>query len=366
MDEKGVISASSSYENLGSPAITGSNFLKLPSDSWNFCQLNGENVSINYKKLEQSGWYIVSVIPYKDIVSTGVNLRNQMLLFMLIIAAVAYFIAYLVSKSSVKRISLLSGKMKEVQQGDFNVTIARSGSDEIGDLMESFNEMVSKMTILLDDKYRMGQELKSSELKALQAQINPHFLYNSLDLINCIAIKHNIPDIIAMVNALAKFYKLSLSRGNNIIPIKDEVSHALVYVQIQNMRFDNRIKLEMSIDEEIYNYYTVKIILQPIIENSILHGIFEKDSKSGTIKISGRLEADNIIFTIEDDGIGMTEETINQVLSPEKAISKGYGIKNINDRIQLAFGEKYGLTYSSILGAGTRVVITLPAVSTLQ
>ena len=228
--------------------------------------------------------------------------------------------------------------------------------------MEAFNKMASRISELIEEKYKMGQEVKSAELKALQAQINPHFLYNSLDLINCIAIKHNVPSIVTMVNSLARFYKISLSRGVDVIPIKDEISHITLYVQIQNMRFDNKIQLNLQIDEAVYSYKILKILLQPIIENSIVHGILEKKEKCGIITVTGKLENNTVIFTIEDNGIGMTEEKIRSILSENSTgYSGNYGVKNINDRIKLYYGNDYGLKYTSEPGKGTTVEVRIPA-----
>lgn len=334
----------------------------LPGNTWSTIEISGQRVLLNYSRIKSTGWYLVSVIPQKDIMATSTKLRNDMLVFALILVGVSYLLAYFISNSSVKRLSLLTKEMRKVAKGNLDINLKKMGTDEIGELMDNFHNMVQQTALLLEEKYKMGLEIKNVELKALQAQINPHFLYNSLDLINCIAIKHNIPDIIAMVNALAKFYKLSLSRGKDIVSIKDEIAHVQLYVQIQNLRFENRIKLELDIDEEVYGYCMLKILLQPIVENSILHGIFEKESKSGTIKLTARLIGDTVVIIVADDGVGISEENLKGILENSNGKeSHGYGIKNIHQRIKIYYGEQYGLNYNSTKGVGTEVEVRIPA-----
>ena len=225
------------------------------------------------------------------------------------------------------------------------------------------NYMISKINILVEEKYKLGLEVKNLELKALQAQINPHFLYNSLEMINSTALLNNIPDIAAQVTALSRFYRLSLSQGKEIITIGEELEHIRIYIHIQNMRFQNRISYNIDVQEEVLKYKTLKIILQPIVENSIIHGIFEKDSKSGVISVSVDKMNDSIFINIEDDGIGIPEEKLKNLLNysiPEEA--SGYGIKNIDQRIRLYYGQKYGLSFLSKPGAGTKATVHIPAI----
>ncbi len=328
---------------------------------WSAVKLNNQNLYVNYKPIRSNGWFLVSIVPQKDVTALGYSLINEMLALMLFVAMVSYTLAYLASHSSIKRLSLLITEMRKIEKGCLDVSLKKKGNDEIGELMGAFNKMVTRMSVLVDEQFKMGQEVKNAELKALQAQINPHFLYNSLDLINCIAIKNNITEIVKMVNALAKFYKISLSYGMDIIPIRDEISHITLYIQIQNMRFQNRIAYEININKEIINHTILKMILQPIVENSILHGILEKESKSGIIKVTGKREENTILLLIEDNGIGMSEEKVRSLLLKGKSSNnRGYGIKNTNERIKLYYGSKYGLFYRSELGKGTIAEVRIP------
>jgi two-component system sensor histidine kinase YesM len=221
------------------------------------------------------------------------------------------------------------------------------------------------MTQLIKEQYKSGQELKNSELKSLQAQINPHFLYNTLDMINWYAWNNSGQEIIAIVEDLAKFYKLSLSKGKDIISINDELAHISCYFQIQNMRFNN-LSLVVQVPQEVRRYSILKITLQPIIENAILHGILCKESKSGCITITGTLQDNIIELIVSDDGIGMDEEKLERLQRGEVGASSenGYGLVNINKRIHLHYGEEFGLEFSSTFGGGTCVKVRIPAIVT--
>lgn len=335
--------------------------IELNSQQWENLKFNNKNYIVKSRQLNTTGWYTIAIIPQSDILVLQNVLRNEMILALTLIASISYLLAYFISNSSLKRIFLLNREMKKLESGNLKASLKQVGKDEIGELMGSFNNMATRMADMADEKYIMGQEMKSSELKALQAQINPHFLYNSLDLVNCLAIEHGIPEITQMVTSLAKFYKLSLSQGNDVIPLKDEFMHVQLYVQIQNLRFENSIKLIMDYPTWVNEYSTLKTILQPIVENSIMHGIFEKEEKSGTIKISAIIEDNIMILEVEDDGVGISDEMVEQILLEDKSSRRhGYGVKNTNDRIRLFYGQEYGLSYSSMIGMGTTVRIKFP------
>lgn len=330
------------------------------NSKWDTKNSGGEKVLIGSQRIGETDWVLVSIIPYNELLSSSKQTKNEMLSLMLIIAALAYILAFLISSSITQRIRSLIKRMKKVQSGDFSAIMTVYGKDELSELVKNFNYMINKMNEFIKLQYQSGQDIKNAELKVLQAQINPHFLYNTLELINWMAIKRGIPEISNIVQSLAKFYKLSLSKGADIIPIKDELNHAETYVKLQNYRFKNRIMLMIDMDQEIYQYSILKLILQPIIENSILHGILRKETKSGLIKIIGKVEDNSIRFTIEDDGIGMTDSQIKVILNNDIKGDHGYGIANINNRIKLYYGNQYGLSYRSIPGTGTFVELRIP------
>lgn len=336
---------------------------------WVPTSLHNKDVYINHMSLPKTGWNMVTVIPYEDIFGVSTKLRTEMIIAALIITLIAYILAYSISGTSTKRLSLLVKSMRQVHRGDMDIALKPEGGDEIGQLMFNFQKMMDQIHILMEEKYRDGQEIKSLELKALQAQINPHFLYNSLDLVNCIAIRRDVPEIVKMIGALTRFYRLSLNNGKDTLPIEDELKHVQLYVQIQNMRFDDRIEMIQDVEMVILPMQTIKIILQPIVENAIQHGIFKKKNRSGNITISGKREMENIIIQIHDDGVGMSQEMHSGEKLPTgvptehpDGLKGGYGLRNINDRLKLAYGEEYGITFASTPGVGTTVTVKIPVV----
>ena len=213
----------------------------------------------------------------------------------------------------------------------------------------------------------MGRELKSAEYKALQSQINPHFLYNTLDMISWLSYQKKPEQISSVVYSLANFYKLSLNKGKYIVPISDEISHVTYYMKIQDLRFSGEIHFLTDIDPVILQYSIPKITLQPIVENALFHGILEKKSKSGQIIIHGILAEDNVLLIVEDDGVGIPSDQLNVLLEADNSEAHAddsgshYGLRNINKRIRLQYGEEYGLSFESIPGEGTKVVLRLPS-----
>ena len=326
-------------------------------------RLDGRKFLYGVKKVEDTDWRLVMTIPYDDILALNVRSRNRMLLVLLFFIPVLVPIAVLAATGSTKRIRLLIAHMRQAEKGDFTMPVLPSNNDEIGELTRSFNHMLTRIAMLLDDTYKLGRENKNLELKALQAQINPHFLYNSLDLINCTAMRRKVPEIGRMVEALASFYKLSLSKGEDIVTVGSELEHVQSYLQVQNMRFQDRIHLELDVPEAIRTYSMPKIILQPLVENAIHHGIFEKDSEEGCIRIKGTLSDGIIRICVSDDGVGMSAEQLKGLLAHHTPDPfHGYGIQNIHERLQIHFGPESGLSFESTPGEGTTVTVILPAV----
>ncbi len=335
--------------------------------AWTTIQANGTDYYVQSKGIGPSGWRIASILPYRDVFRLSHELSIEMLVIVIAVALAAYLLAYLTSQSTLKRISQLTGTMQAVEKGNVTVRLEPSGNDEIAQMMDGFNQMMDRVDTLMEERVEYGRQIKNLELKALQAQINPHFLYNSLDLINCTAISRNVPEISRMVNALGRFYRLSLSKGREVIPLSDELKHAQLYVEIQNLRFENRVSVRWALDPAAAQCRIIKIVLQPLIENAIIHGIFEKPSKCGRLAVAVRREPDGIRITIEDDGVGMDEATLLSNFSPAApgqitATPGGYGVRNIQDRLRLAYGEPFGLSCVSRPGKGTTVTVYIPAI----
>lgn len=327
-------------------------------------EVNNQKCLVSSSLINNTDWYMITVIPYSKILSGSRAIRIGVLLLMSVIGTIAYYFAYRFSNSISNRISKLIKGMRKVHDGDLSMYIKNDSNDEIGQLIDDYNFMISRMAVLIEEQYKSGKEVKNAELKALQAQINPHFLYNTLDMINWMSLKNMNKEISEAVKSLAKFYKLSLNKGKDIIALRDELAHVSLYVQIQNMRYSDRINLHLDIDDALYDYSILKITLQPIVENSILHGILGKGSDEGIILISGKIEGDELILSVQDDGIGIPSNIIDKIFSGDLDSKKGsgYGLKNINQRIKLFYGEKYGLSFKSEIGKGTTVEIRIPAV----
>ena len=375
------------YHSSGSPAPKSFGTLAglLPASDtgvWEPVQIEGEDYYVQCRALSMEGWRMVSLLPFNDIFRLSHELRSEMLIIVAILGVAAYLLAVALSKSTLNRIFLLAQTMRRVEQGDVDVRMALSGNDEISQLMGNFNQMMNRIDGLMEEKVLYGQQIKNLELKALQAQINPHFLYNSLDLINCTAISRNVPEISRMVKALGRFYRISLSGGNDRIPLADEIRHAQLYTDIQNMRFENRVQVDWRLDEAAGECLIVKITLQPLIENAIIHGILEKPSKKGRLRVATARSKKRVTITIEDDGVGMDEETLRMNFSPAPRkdteempgdahvksrytddASGGYGVRNICERLRIAYGKPYGLSCISTPGKGTTVTILIPAVT---
>ncbi len=350
----------------GIPTATSSNELEYDSlqpGLWKNIKDGGEELLLGVESIQKTDWKLVLLIPYKDILAMNTKARKEMFLILLIVLPLTLPLSFLMAGSSTKRIRNLISHMRKVVHGDFDVSILPGSNDEIGELTQNFNYMLTRIAILIDSQYQLGKEIKSLELKALQAQINPHFLYNTLDLINWMSIKYNAPKISDVVEGLSLFYKLSLNKGEDIVTLKNELEHIEAYVRIQNLRFQDGIKLIIQVPEALYEYMILKVTLQPLIENSINHGILEKDEETGTIRVEGALQDSNLILRVIDDGVGIPEHKIASLLLGDTSKdSHGFGVRNIHNRFKLNYGSEYGLTYFSQSGMGTTVELKLPAV----
>jgi two-component system sensor histidine kinase YesM len=349
------------FENTGFSEMIANLNDASKAEVWKTTKLGQGNFLMASQTINDTDWNLILVIPYKEFLKSSYRARRQMLLIFLLVAPLTLPLSYMAAASATNRIQRLISHMEKAQKGDFNIEILPSNEDEIGQLTRSFNHMLTRIAILIDEQFKLGHEIKNMELKALQAQINPHFLYNTLDLINWMAKKYNNSEICPVIEALSDFYKLSLSKGEDIITIEDELNHVRAYVFIQNKRFSNKIKLVTNVPDEILKCSCLKLILQPLVENSILHGIREKDDESGTIEIGAAVQNGDIIIHIKDDGVGIDENEIPNIISGhDKKDYHGYGVKNINERLKLNYGKEYGLMYESRVDIGTTVYIRIP------
>ena len=321
------------------------------------------NVIYVLQTVEGSPWRVVGV-SYVDELVTSSLWEN---FWLLALAAAAVLLAALVSSIVISRalsrpLKGLSRAMRQFEKNADTFTYAPvGGAREVQELSESFGHMVVKIQHLMETVRREEINLRKTELKALQAQINPHFLYNTLDSIAWMCEQGRNDEAVQMVNALAQLFRISISRGHELIPIRSELRHAESYLKIQKHRYKNQFSYRFDVDESCLDFLCNKITLQPIIENAIYHGINGLVDE-GEIVITLRADGSDVVFTVADNGVGMEEEQIQAILRKERSDHTGIGIKNVNDRLKIYFGEGYGITIDSEPDVGTTVTIRMPQV----
>ena len=277
----------------------------------------------------------------------------------ILICIFAAVLAYFITSGMVSsRIERLTHFMQEVQEGSMDMQMESDDRDEIGMLYRGFGSMMKRIRTLINEVYLSKITQKEAELKALQAQINPHFLYNTLSLINWKALAAGEEDISRMTLALSTFYRTALNRGRNVLQVETELSNTRAYLEIQSMLHDGDFDYEIEAQTEILQCESLNLILQPLVENAIHHGIEEKTDGRGKITVRGWKEDNCVWFMVEANGVGMEQEVADKILTME---SKGYGVRNVDERIRLCYGEKYAMKVESVVGKGTKMTIHFPA-----
>ena len=320
---------------------------------------------ITRQNVDGAFWQMILIIPENEYEDQYRFLWLSAALMLGSMIAVIVLMSYLLSGYYVGRLKKLNVEMTGLESGNLNANLPiTTEEDEIEEIYHNFNGMVQEVQRLMQEHYQLGKEVKMAEVRALQAQINPHFLYNTLDLINWISMDYGAEEIGTLTWNLARFYRLSLNHGKSLISIGEEVEHVEVYVNIENYHFDNAISLEVDVPEELKSYACLNIILQPFVENAIVHGIAEKpDIESCEIRICARREEQDIVFSVQDDGPGVdVKEMQKETQQDIRTAQHGYGVRNINFRLKLCFGEKYGVTYLES-EKGTHVEIKIPVMT---
>ena len=318
---------------------------------------------VTVKTVGYTGWKLVGVVPAESLRDN----YSQLLLFALFVVSLSIFLLVFVNlrlsewiTAPMKKLDLAVRQLeKGAETADFDV----DGPYEVEHLSHSVQSMVSTMRHLMEDVIQQEEEKRRSELDVLQSQINPHFLYNTLDSVVWMTENGRTQEAVVMLTALARFFRISLSKGSNIIPIGDELEHARNYLTIQKMRYKNKFSVDIFAEPGIEKLYTIKLIVQPILENAIYHGMEYADG-DGEIHIRAFREGENAVIEVEDNGPGMSDETVQQLLKPgrcSKAKGSGIGLRNVHQRIRLTFGAAYGLSIRSEPDNGTVVRICLPA-----
>ena len=322
----------------------------------------GEKYLITRTDMKTTGWTLVSMVPYKSVMAETMAISGVMILAVAITLIVTLLLLNRILTGVVKPLKKLEKYMVQVNPDNMDQRMEILTDDEIGHLSMKFNQMMDRIRNLKEQVIEEQEDKRKYELQALQAQINPHFLYNTLDSIIWMA-ETNDSNIVAMTEALAKLFRISLNKGNEEISLERELEHVKNYLIIQSMRYADKFTYEISAEPGVERCRTIKLILQPIVENCIYHGI-KKKRGTGKITIRAYRREQNLIIEVSDDGCGMPEEICRKILSDEieseNISGSGIGVKNVNERIQLRFGKKYGLSYSSEEGVGTTVTYVLP------
>ena len=344
------------YDTIRASFMSSNNFIER--------NILDTKIYAGFYSISNTDWFMVTILPSPPLIHESNRLMIQIALIYAVFLVLALIFANVLAHSITGRLSSVIRQMQTVRHGPPTPMESPQAHDEIGDLIDTYNYMTRKMEELMKTQAKAAEDLRIAEFNSLQAQINPHFLYNTMDMINWMALQGQTDEISHAVQNLSRFYKLTLSRKKGISTIARELEHVTIYVQLQNMRYHDSIELITDIPDELSEYQIPKLTLQPVVENSILHGILEKESKSGTIVITGWMENEDVVLLISDDGVGISPEILSTILSGNgKSQSGGTNIAvyNTHRRLQILYGKNYGLTYSSKPGEGTEVEIRFPA-----
>jgi hypothetical protein len=320
------------------------------------------------QRVMENGWKIIGLIPKSEVKKQSSIVTTIYIAATVIMIAIVFTISFVFSKYYSGKIFALKKRVNDITEGNLSVIneeVDSSTKDEMDELYNNFEFMVSEVKRLMKEQYRLGKDVTRAEMRALQAQINPHFLYNTLDLINWGALDYGAESVAKIARDLGQFYRLSLNHGSAIISIAEELLHVECFIRIENVHYEGAIHLDTEIAEDIKNFACLNILLQPFVENAIVHGIAEHpDIKEVKIKITANKLEDDIEFHIIDDGLGVDGEEIEKLLN-ERPVGgfRGFGINNVNFRLKLCYGEDYGIHYDNVKPHGTDVTIRIKALT---
>ena len=332
----------------------------MDTDTPSFLTDDGRLYTVS--RSEATGWIVVGVSYVSELMAGADEARATYLLVAMVLLAVAMLLAFVLSDKITRPIKSLELSMKEVEKGNFShVALEVRENNEIGRLSRNFNTMTREIQNLMEQSEKEQQAKRKYELKVLQSQINPHFLYNTLDSIIWMAEWGKNQEVVKMTSSLARLLRRSISNEQEVVTIEEEIDYTEAYLTIQKMRYQDKLEYEIEVDPDIRKEETVKLVLQPVVENAIYHGIKYKEGK-GLIQIRGFREEGSIILRVQDDGRGMDQDTLEHIF--EKHVrdtkSNGVGLQNVHERIRLYYGTAYGLSFESEPGKGTTVRIRLP------
>ena len=365
MDSNGDIIWHPKFELIASGRVKENNLVAAGYDDGSREEVfNGTRQTVVTKTVGYTGWKLVGVIKGTGISLNMLKTRLFIVFVILLIIFIVILINSYISFRVTNPIRELEKSVKALEEGNLDADIYMGGSYEVQHLGKSVQDMKFRIKGLMQDIVSEHEEKRKSEFDSLQAQINPHFLYNTLDIIVWQIENEKQSEAVHTVTALARFFRLSLGKGKNIVTVKDEIDHVKNYLMIQHMRFKNKFDYEFDIAEDVLELPSLKLMLQPLVENAIYHGMEFMDG-DGMIMVKAWRKEDELYLSVADNGLGMTEDKVEMILTGKSTSGNGrgsgIGVKNVNERIKLYFGEAYGLTIDSEPDEGTTVIIHLPA-----
>jgi len=325
-------------------------------DEW-----NGEQRMITIKTVNPIGWKVIGVAYKDELLTTKSELNTFLLWFLIIVIIFVLLLAIFVSARISSPIQRLAKSVKMMGEGHLNTPIPTSGIYEVEQLSRRYHVMLQQIRHLMDQIIVEQEAKRKSELDVLQAQINPHFLYNTLNSVIRLVEKGQSGEAVTAITSLSRFFRISLSKGKNFITVQEELEHIRHYLIIQTIRYKNKFHYTIEAEEQVLQCLTMKLILQPIVENAIVHGI-EQMADMGMIRIVAKVDDGKLLFEMMDNGLGMSRDAMDRLLTNETTSAKGsgVGVRNVNQRIQLHYGSEYGIQFESELEEGTTVRIYLP------
>ena len=321
---------------------------------------DGKRLFIVSQEMQEVPWRLQLAFPYDQLhINTRPLIIGSMVMLLISLALIAGT-AWLTAESVTFRIRGLNDAMARVEEGTLTEKpeVKPWEKDEIAEMTQHFGNMLDALNRYIEINYKNRITLRDAEMKMLRAQINPHFLYNTLSMINWMAVEHDEAEISEALMQLSQFYRMMLVRGEEETTVRDEAENIMGYLDLQARLHENSFDLETDFPEEIMDCRMIGMVLQPIVENAISHGLDELRDRRGCLKVRGRREGGDLVFTVEDNGPGMSREQFERSLSRE---SRGYGLKNVNDRLHIAYGPDYGLELASEPGEGTCIRMRIPA-----
>ncbi|HHU70421.1 MAG TPA: histidine kinase [Clostridiales bacterium] len=316
---------------------------------------------------DYSGWRIISLIPEEEIFHDLEKMQLVTLLIIILLIVISLLLGFIFSFQIVHPLKKLGSLMKLAENGDFDIKVKVNSKDEIGTLAQAFNSMISKINSLIHEVYIEQIRQSELELQMLQSQINPHFIYNTLESISMMATIHNDDSTSEMAYNLGSILRYGINKTKEVVTVREELDNLEKYISLQEIRFHSVYTITISVSPDLYDIYITKLILQPIVENAIFHGM--KDIRSGGKIIVTGYKTDNnlLVFEVEDNGKGMTDsltKDLNDYINDKNNLFSSIGLRNVNKRIKIKYGDEYGLEIQSIADIGTKVIVRLPIENT--